>query len=190
MDVQPTCTQQGSKHQVCATCGVTISAESIPATGHNPENDDNDCTTPIKCSVCQTVVVAGNVDHIFTDDKDTTCNSDGCNHTRVVVDENAEQFKQDVAAIANATTKQQKMTAINKALASYALVEDKASVASEYNTLMEAIDQYNAQVEDVNQEHSNATDVATRVIASAVGIASALAGVWILLKKRILGGAA
>lgn len=189
-DSNPTCTTAGSKHQVCATCGATINTESIPATGHNPENDDGDCTTAIKCSVCQTVVVEGNENHIFTDDKDTACNSVGCNHTRVVVDENAEQFKQDVAAIANATTKQQKMTAINTALASYVLVEDKASVASEYNTLKAAIDEYNAQVEDVNQEYSNATDVATRVIASAVGIASALAGVWILLKKRILGGAA
>ena len=185
----PTCTAQGYTTHTCH-CGDTYVDTYVPATDHNQEADDGDCTTAIKCSVCQTVVVEGNENHIFTDDKDTACNSVGCYHTRVVVDENAEQFKQDVAAIANATTKQQKMTAINTALASYALVEDKASVASEYNTLKAAIDEYNAQVEDVNQEYSNATDVATRVIASAVGIASALAGVWILLKKRILGGAA
>ena len=35
VDKEPTCTEKGSRHQVCAECGETIDAVEIPALGHN-----------------------------------------------------------------------------------------------------------------------------------------------------------
>ncbi|MBQ2710447.1 MAG: S8 family serine peptidase [Clostridia bacterium] len=64
VDVQPTCTQPGSKHQICATCGATINTESIPATGHTEgavvvENnvapnctEDGSYENVVYCTVC------------------------------------------------------------------------------------------------------------------------------------------
>lgn len=37
-DIAPSCTHDGSKHQVCATCNEIIAIESIQATGHNYGN--------------------------------------------------------------------------------------------------------------------------------------------------------
>ncbi|MBQ8772304.1 MAG: leucine-rich repeat protein, partial [Clostridia bacterium] len=34
-DVEPTCTTEGSKHQVCATCGETLKTEKIPVVAHS-----------------------------------------------------------------------------------------------------------------------------------------------------------
>ncbi|MBQ7914152.1 MAG: leucine-rich repeat protein, partial [Clostridia bacterium] len=57
-DLEPTCTEDGSKHQVCAVCGETIKTESIDATGHSYVATVIDATcisqgyTLHTCSVC------------------------------------------------------------------------------------------------------------------------------------------
>ncbi|MBO5866913.1 MAG: leucine-rich repeat domain-containing protein, partial [Clostridia bacterium] len=57
-DLAPTCTVQGSKHQVCAVCNETLKTESIDATGHTYDETvvDATCTsqgyTLHTCSVC------------------------------------------------------------------------------------------------------------------------------------------
>ena len=53
---------------------------------HTPAADDGDCTTAIKCTACSAEVVAAKT-HAFTDAKDTTCDNEGCKHTRVVKEE-------------------------------------------------------------------------------------------------------
>ena len=65
VDVQPGCETNGSKHQVCATCGETINTESIENVGHTAgeavvENRvESTCTvigkyeSVVYCSVCQ-----------------------------------------------------------------------------------------------------------------------------------------
>ena len=35
VDIEPDCTTDGSKHQICATCGATIKTETIDALGHD-----------------------------------------------------------------------------------------------------------------------------------------------------------
>ena len=57
-DLEPTCTEDGSKHQVCAVCGETIKTESIDATCHSYVATVIDATcisqgyTLHTCSVC------------------------------------------------------------------------------------------------------------------------------------------
>ena len=58
VDVEPGCTTEGSKHQVCTTCGATFKTEAVDATGHSYVSvvTDPTCTeqgyTTHTCSVC------------------------------------------------------------------------------------------------------------------------------------------
>ena len=45
------------------TTAVVTPVSGIVTVAHTPEADDGDCTTDIKCSVCQQVVVTGNAAH-------------------------------------------------------------------------------------------------------------------------------
>lgn len=85
-----TCTEEGKKAYVCSVCG-TVSEEfsqTIPALGHTPDPDDNDCSTPVLCSVCGDVVKEAQ-NHEFSNDYNTKnadsshhwtyCTHDGCN---------------------------------------------------------------------------------------------------------------
>jgi len=65
---------------VCSTCNKPYGELS---TVHTPAEDDGDCTTAIKCTVCGAEQVAAKT-HTFTDAKDTTCDNAGCKHTRTV----------------------------------------------------------------------------------------------------------
>ncbi len=58
-----------------------------------PAADDDDCTTDIKCSVCGKVTTKGEAAHKYTDKKDTTCDNEGCKHTRKVEDDTTENPK-------------------------------------------------------------------------------------------------
>ena len=54
-------------------CTVTGCNEVNEKAGHTPEADDGDCTTPIKCSVCQTVTAEAKENHTpEADDGDCT----------------------------------------------------------------------------------------------------------------------
>jgi len=65
----------------CATCG----AEYGELAAHVAAEDDGDCTTAVKCAVCdEEVMVEAEEAHKYTDNTDTSCDNDGCEHTRVV----------------------------------------------------------------------------------------------------------
>lgn len=72
-------TREVSEHQwdeadclnpkICKVCGV----KEGNALGHTAEEDDGDCTTEVKCIVCQEVIIPANNDHIaHADDGDCT----------------------------------------------------------------------------------------------------------------------
>lgn len=48
-----------------------------------PAADDGDCSTAVKCTVCEKVVTAAK-EHKYTNNTDTTCDNTGCTHTRKV----------------------------------------------------------------------------------------------------------
>ena len=64
----------------CAICGQ----EYGQLAACTPAADDGDCTTDIKCSVCQKVTTKGQDAHKYTDKNDTTCDNAGCTKTRTV----------------------------------------------------------------------------------------------------------
>ena len=94
-DIEPTCTQQGYKHQICATCGVTINSEFIPVAPHTQSavvenNVEPTCTEKgsydnvIYCTVCnlelhrETVVVpAYGHNEIYLQAQEPTCTKVG-----------------------------------------------------------------------------------------------------------------
>ena len=54
---EATCNEQAE----CSVCGVKYGALS---TTHTPEADDGDCTTAVRCSVCQAVTTEANATHV------------------------------------------------------------------------------------------------------------------------------
>ncbi len=64
----------------CAECGEEYGELGACA----PKADDGDCTTDIKCSVCDKTTTAGQAAHKYTDKNDTTCDNAGCTNTRKV----------------------------------------------------------------------------------------------------------
>ena len=63
----------------CESCGVEYGELGACA----PAADDGDCTTAIKCTVCGKETTAAK-EHKYTDNADTTCDNEGCTHTRKV----------------------------------------------------------------------------------------------------------
>ena len=90
-DKEPTCTEDGSKHQVCSVCNATIKTETLTKLDHTEVVDAAvapTCTTDGKtegkhCSVCNEVLVAQTVvnklGHTEVIDADVapTCTADG-----------------------------------------------------------------------------------------------------------------
>ena len=66
-----------------AVCTVCNQAYGELSAVHVPAEDDGDCTTAVKCSICQAEVVAAK-QHTYTNDEDTSCDNAGCAHTRKV----------------------------------------------------------------------------------------------------------
>ena len=64
----------------CAECGEAYGELGACA----PKADDGDCTTDIKCSVCDKTTTAGETAHKYTDKNDTSCDNAGCTNTRKV----------------------------------------------------------------------------------------------------------
>ena len=78
----PTCTADGYANYVCANCGIEKDEServTLKALGHVPEADDNDCTTPVKCSKCGETVTEGKQEHKFK----VNYTYDGRSHWRV-----------------------------------------------------------------------------------------------------------
>ena len=66
-----------------AVCTVCNQAYGELSTTHVPAEDDKDCTTAVKCTVCGGEAIAAQT-HKYTNGLDTTCDNEGCEHTRVV----------------------------------------------------------------------------------------------------------
>ncbi len=66
--------------------GLEGKSLSVTLTVSNPHThsgqDDNDCSTEVKCS-CEKILVPAK-SHAFTNDCDTDCGNDGCEHIRVI----------------------------------------------------------------------------------------------------------
>ena len=93
-DLEPTCTEDGSKHQVCAVCGETLKTESIDATGHSYVATvvDPTCITQgytlHTCSVCGDSYEDSYVEAIGSHNfqESDTCENCGLNIADVAVD--------------------------------------------------------------------------------------------------------
>ena len=103
--VKPTCTEDGYTLNTCQTCGNSYNTNPVTAPGHSggtptctepakctvcgqgygdalghiPEHDDDNCLTPIRCSVCQEITTAGFESHNFVDN--LRCDRCGTNNT-------------------------------------------------------------------------------------------------------------
>lgn len=74
-----TCTEP----KTCSVCGTTEGK----ANGHTPMEDDGDCTTEVKCSVCETVTTAAATKHIPRADDDDCTTPLLCTYCTTVITE-------------------------------------------------------------------------------------------------------
>ena len=83
--IEADCITEGKiEHWSCSGCSglfkdaecsesITATAIIIPAKGHTPEEDDRDCTTAVKCSICDVITTEANKNHTpEADDGDCT----------------------------------------------------------------------------------------------------------------------
>lgn len=171
IDTPATCEHNGSKHKECPICGEIIT-ETIAMLPHTygewqivlqPTDDTNGQRTHT-CSIC------GHVE------------SEVIPQLKPAI---LEQFIEEVGAIANAQTNEQKFVAIKSALATYAQLtsSQKESVATHYATLKTAIENYNASVTLQNTAHEKANNVAFPLFA---GGTLALSAIFLAVRKRLI----
>ena len=94
-DIEATCTEKGSKHQVCSVCSTTIKTEEIPAKGHVEVTDKAIASTCLNtgltegkhCSRCNTTLVTqtttaakGHTNGNWITDIEPTCTEKGSKH--------------------------------------------------------------------------------------------------------------
>lgn len=85
--VEPsTCVKAGYSAHVCIYCGDEAEGtrQELPIAGHVKEADDGDCTTPIKCQVCEAIIEEGKAAHTYS----VNYGSDGTNHWQRCVNKN------------------------------------------------------------------------------------------------------
>ncbi len=92
-EVQVTCTTDGIKVRICETCGE-VNREVIVALGH--KEDENSCSEPVMCTVCNTKIKDASDNHKFGEwkiGKNATCELTGyrshvctvCNKTKTEI---------------------------------------------------------------------------------------------------------
>ena len=93
-DKEATCTEDGSKHQVCSVCEATIKTETLTKLGHTDgqwiTDKEANCTEDGSkhqvCSVCEatikteTLTKLGHTDGEWITDKEANCTEDGIKH--------------------------------------------------------------------------------------------------------------
>ncbi len=99
VDINATCTIDGSKHQECAVCSTSIKTEKISATGHTDGEwiTDANATCTVDgskhqvCSVCSTTIktepitATGHIDGEWITDANATCTEDGSKHQECAI---------------------------------------------------------------------------------------------------------
>ena len=163
------------------SCGATegnalghteVVDQAVPAT----------CTTAGKtegkhCSVCEAVIVAQQtVEALGHTAPNAEGQCDRCLAQLVDMQAQIDQFKSAVSAVQNATTMQQKFSAIKDALQKYDALSDgqKAQVSTEFATLKTEVANYNNQATTQNTNSNNALSLLIAT-ASLLAVAVALA---------------
>ena len=96
-----------------------------------------------------------------------------------------EYFERAVEKASSASTLEASYGAIYSALTVYAELssEDKAAASDAYQTLLAAIDTYNARATAANEELKTASEVAFMPMSTYFGF---LAALWFLLKRKLM----
>lgn len=173
VDVEPTCTAEGSKSHHCTVCDeAKRDITAIEMTPHTygewqvttAPTANNEGERTHRCTVCGHAEVE--------------------TLPKLEVDFSS-RFIQEVGAIASAQTNEQKFVAIKTALETYnqLTAAQKASVATHYATLESAIEQYNATATLQNTAHEKANDVAFPLIAGGM---LALSAIFFAVRKRLI----
>ena len=94
IDQEPSCTEDGSKHQICSVCNATIKTEILTKLGHIDgdwiTDEEPTCTEDGSkhqiCSVCnvtiktETLTKLGHTNGAWITDKEASCTEDGSKH--------------------------------------------------------------------------------------------------------------
>ncbi len=78
-------TEAKEDHSFDNTCDTTCNNKDCKYTRtitHTPNEDDGDCETAIHCKICDAITTPAK-SHSYTNACDTTCNNEGCKHTRM-----------------------------------------------------------------------------------------------------------
>ena len=170
VDKPATCEEAGSRHKECTVCHEVLETESISATGH-AWGEWTETKAPT-----------------YTGEGEETRICSACGETDirpVVALGLIQKFKDEVASVGKAQSRSEQFDAISASLTTYDSLseEEKVAVANDYESLVAAIEAYNASAEAANAELNGATEIAIKVLSSAVTIAAVLAGVWFVLKR-------
>lgn len=212
VDVESTCTAEGSKSHHCTRCDYKADVTEIPATSHSwsdwYETQAPTCTEKggerRACANCDrfeerqvdalghsfTNYVSNN-DATYTEDGTKTAKCDRCNEKNTITDEGsalgmAQKFRDEMAELsqnADAETTYGELYAVLQTYASLS-AKEKEDVAKEFATLQQMINVYNAKAQTANNELAEATEIAFGPIA--VTSFAFLAALWFLLRKKFL----
>lgn len=170
VDKPATCEEAGIRHKECTVCHEVMETGTISATGH-AWGEWTETKAPT-----------------YTEEGEETRICSACGETDirpVVALGLIQKFKDEVASVGKAQSRSEQFDAISASLTTYDSLseEEKVAVANDYESLVVAIEAYNASAEAANAELNGATEIAIKVLSSAVTIAAVLAGVWFVLKR-------
>lgn len=207
----PTCTKKGVERRECASCDH-FEEKEISALGHNytsivtPPTCTEKGYTTHGCTRCNegkyvdsyvdtlnhsfTNYVSNN-DAIYTEDGTKTAKCDHCSKTDTVTDVGsalgmAQKFRDEMAELNTNGNTESTYMELYAILQTYSTLsaEEKAEVATEFATLQQMINAYNAKAQTANNELAEATEIAFAPIA-ATSFAF-LAALWFVLRKKFL----
>ena len=156
VDQEATCKKAGSKHTTCLVCGQT-KTEQIDKLDHNYGE--------WQVALQPTLTSKG--------EEQRTCQDCGGRQSREVDPLTPTQAFQPYVDQLGVGTMQQQFQAINNALAFYNSLsaEQQVEVATQRASLQQAMDDYNTTVQNVNDVHQQASNVANAVVcAQAVAL--------------------
>ena len=207
----PACTETGIERRVCVHCDH-FEERKIDALGHNdisivtPPTCTEQGYTTHRCTRCSegdyldsyvdalghsfTNYVSNN-DATYTEDGTKTSKCDRCDEMDTILDVGsafgmAQKFRDEMAELntnGNTETTYMELYAVLQTYSTLSYKE-KAEVATEFATLQQMINAYNAKAETANNELAEATELAFAPIA--VTSFAFLAALWFVLRKKFL----